>query len=51
MAMDEAKEKCDPPVLPRQRRQPNRYNEGAAEHTFQSVEDIYRQQFLNCLTK
>ena len=46
---EEAEYKCDPPVLPRQRQPPRRLNDGAANHAFQSVEDIYRREYFEAI--
>ena len=46
---EEASDRCDPPQLTRQRRQPLRLNDGAAEHRFQSVEDIYRKDYYQVI--
>lgn len=38
---NEAANKCDPPVLPRRRRLPARIDDGAPQHVFSTVEDMY----------
>ena len=43
---NEASEKCDPPVLPRQRQIPRRIDDGIAQHIFTSVEDHYRKEYF-----
>ncbi len=44
-----AEEKCDPPVLPRQRRIPRRLSDGTSQHQFTTVEDVYKKNILKLL--
>ena len=46
---NEASEKCDPPVLPRQRQIPRRIDDGIAQHIFTSVEDHYRKEYFEVI--
>ena len=46
---EETKDKCDPVVLPRQRQPLRRLNDGAANHAFQSVEDLYRREYFEAI--
>ena len=47
---NEASEKCDPPVLPRQRQIPRRIDDGyIAQHVFTSVEDHYRKEYFEAI--
>ena len=48
---EEAKDKCDPPVLPRQQQPPKRLNDGAANHAFQSMEDLYTRDYFEAIDK
>ena len=48
---EEAKDKCDHPVLPRQQQPPKRLNDGASNHTFQSVEDLYTREYFEAIDK
>ena len=43
MVCEEAASKCEPPVLPRRRRIPRRIDDGAPQHVFATIEDLYRQ--------
>ena len=45
----EAANKCDPPVLPRQRQIPKRINDGASSHNFMAVEDLYRKEYFQAI--
>ncbi len=44
-----AEDKCDPPVLPRQRRIPRRLNDGTSQHQFTTVEDVYRKEYFEVI--
>ena len=48
---EEAKDKCDPRVLPRQQQPPKRLNDGAANHAFQSMEDLYTREYFEAIDK
>ena len=41
--------RCDPPVLPRQRQLPRRIDDGAAQHTFTSIECFYRKEYFQAI--
>ena len=45
----EAASKCDPPVLPRQRQLPKRIDDGAPQHVFTVVEDLYRKLYFEAI--
>ena len=45
----EARELTEDPVLPRQRHIPRRINDGAPNHSFQSPEDFFKQQYFETL--
>ena len=47
--VEEACELTEDPVLPRQRHIPRRINDGAPNHSFQSPEDFFRQQYFETL--
>ena len=38
-----------PPVLPRQRRLPKRIDDGAPQHVFTAVEDLYRKEYFEAI--
>ena len=43
---EEAKDLTEGPVLPRQRRLPRRYNDGATSHSFSTPEEYFRKQYF-----
>ena len=45
----EAASKCDPPVLPRKRQLPKRIDDGAPQHVFTAVEDLYRKEYFEAI--
>ena len=46
---EEAKDICDPPVLSRQRRLPQRIDGGASPHMFTSVEEFYKKEYFQAI--
>ena len=46
---EEAKDKCDPPVLPHQRQLSRRIDDGASRHVFNSVEQFYRKEYFEAI--
>lgn len=46
---EDAADRCDPPVLPRQKQLPRRIDEGIAQHVFTAVEQYYRREYFQAL--
>ena len=46
---EECVNRCDLPILPRQRQLPRRINVGTAHHVFSSVEDYFRKEYFEAI--
>ena len=46
---EECTNRCDPPVLPRQRQLPRRINDGIAQHVFSSVEGYFCKEYFEAI--
>ena len=47
--LEEAKFYTEEPTLPRKRKLPKRYNDGAAEHQYDLARDMYRHKYVEVL--
>ena len=47
LVQEESRDRCDPPIMLRQRQMPKLLNDGAAGHVFQFVDNLYRKEYYD----